>query len=203
VRGKSDLELLELGRKRLEAITTVDADRETGLVTVSVQTRYPTLSAAIANQYVALVNRFNLNARRFGAREQRKFVEDRLAAMQTELQNAEDHLRTFLERNRQYETSPSLLFEYQRLERQVTMKQEVVTALRRQYEEARIQEVNDTPLLTVVDSAVVPARRSSPRRRAVALFGLLIGAAAAAAIALGEDLAARRPRGHLSVKRTE
>src|SRR5207302_5373973 len=39
---------------------------------------------------------------------------------------------------------------------------------------ARIEEVNDTPVITVIDSAVVPHRKSSPRRTlwAVLAFAL-------------------------------
>ena len=42
------------------------------------------------------------------------------------------------------------------------MRQEVYVTLRHQYETARMDEVNDTPVITVVDAAVTPQERSTP-----------------------------------------
>jgi uncharacterized protein involved in exopolysaccharide biosynthesis len=63
-----------------------------------------------------------------------------------------------------------------RLERRVQLKQEVLGTLSRSYEEARINEVRDTPVLTVIDRADVPARKSFPNRTLSVLVALLVGA---------------------------
>jgi uncharacterized protein involved in exopolysaccharide biosynthesis len=110
------------------------------------------------------------------ARERREFIELRLAEAEQALRTSEDRLRVFLEKNRQFRGSPELEFQYERLQRHVALDQEVFTTLRRQYEEARIEEVNDTPLLTIIDMAVPPTRRSFPRRRKLVIisFGLAL-----------------------------
>lgn len=107
---------------------------------------------------------------------------------------AEEDLKGFLERNRQYESSPELRFQYERLQRQVSIKQEVFTTLRRQYEEARIQEVNDTPLITVIDRAVVPEKKSSPRRKLIVIIAFVAGGAVGWALALVRELIERARR---------
>jgi uncharacterized protein involved in exopolysaccharide biosynthesis len=169
VEGDSEEELLEEGRKKLAQATTVRTFTETGIVSVSVETRHAVLSADVANYFIELLNTFNTETRRSSAQERREFVEERLSEAQDELWEAEEVLKDFLERNRQYQGSPDLRFQYERLERQVTIKQEVLTSLRRQYEEARIQQVNDTEVITVIDWAVPPQKRSSPKRKVIVI----------------------------------
>ena len=45
-------------------------------------------------------------------------------------------MKAFLVENRQFSNSPQLIFEHDRLERQVTMRQELVTAMAQAYEQA-------------------------------------------------------------------
>jgi uncharacterized protein involved in exopolysaccharide biosynthesis len=66
----------------------------------------------------------------------------------------------------------------------VQVKQEVYLTLAKAYEEARIAEVRDIPVLTVIDSAVAPVRRSFPRRKLNTLLGLLLGAIGGLALVL-------------------
>ena len=47
--------------------------------------------------------------------------------------------------------------------------------LNKAYEEARIAEVQDTPLLTIIDRASPPTERASPRRTIGVLIALLVG----------------------------
>jgi tyrosine-protein kinase Etk/Wzc len=56
--------------------------------------------------------------------------------------------------------------------------------LKRQYELAAIEERRDVPLLSVLDRAVEPAFRYSPRRKILTLFGLFLGFTTGAAVAI-------------------
>ncbi len=163
IKGDSEPERLENGRKKLDRSVSVWVDNETSIVSLSVETHDRSLSADVANHFISLLNRFNLETRQSNAQERRRFAEERMQAAERELLVAEENLKRFLERNRQFRGSPELTFEYERLQRQVTIKQEVFTSLRRSYEEARIEEVNDTPVITVIDQAVAPQERSSPK----------------------------------------
>ncbi len=168
------LRRMEKGVKRLREYTEIKTDAKTGTLRLDVETRDARLSAAVANQMVGFLNDFNRNTRSLQARERRKFVEARTGEAQTDLEQAEDALRDFLTRNRQYE-APPLQFERNRLERQVQMRQEVYSTLRREFEVARLEEVNDTPVLTVIDPAIPPATRSSPARVRMVLVAALLG----------------------------
>lgn len=169
------LRRMEKGVKRLRKYTEVRIDNKTSTLRLDVETRDPRLSAGVANQMVGFLNDFNRNTRTLQARERRKFAEARTEEAQRDLDQAEDALRNFLTRNRQYE-APPLQFERNRLERQVQMRQEVYGTLRREFEVARLEEVNDTPVLTVIDPAIPPTTRSSPARVRMVVVASLLGA---------------------------
>lgn len=172
---------LELAIEELRDRMTTGVGPETGVVSLSVTTRWPDLSRQIAGRMLDLVNRFNVETRQTQAAAERRFLDERVARAREELQAAEDSLRTFLEQNRSYQNSPGLRFEYERLQRRVTLQQQVYSTLAQSYEQARIEEVRNTPVITVVDPAEEPAR---PDRQSLILrgvLGLLLGGMAGVA----------------------
>jgi uncharacterized protein involved in exopolysaccharide biosynthesis len=176
VSGKTPEQRLYKGERRLERQTEIDVDRETGMVSLRVEMQDPRLAALVANRMVELLNRFNLERRQSQSREERRFSGDRLATAERELRAAERAHLAFLQRNRTYSESPLLNFEANRLARDVQLKQEIFLTLTKSYEQARISEVRDTPVLTVIDSAVPAVLRTRPRRTlGTIVAGLLAG----------------------------
>ena len=173
--GRDSAETISRGVGKLDGLVSVRVDNQTNIVTLSVDAPYPTLAAAIANRFVAYLNAFNAQYRQSQAREQREFVEQRLRDGEHELQGAEEELRHFYEHNRSWQQAPQLTFEEGRLRRQVEIRQEVYLTLKREYETARIQEVNDTPVITVIDAAAPPSRRSKPQRSLLVIVALVLG----------------------------
>src|SRR5207302_10815015 len=110
--------------------------------------------------------------------------EGRVATAEQQLRGAEESSRAFYERNRQWQSSPQLRFEEQRLTRQVAVQQELYLNLRREYETARIEEVNNTPVLTIIDHPAVPGRRISPQRTITVLVVTIVVAIFACALAI-------------------
>lgn len=162
----------------------VSRDIKTGVVAIRVKTRWPALSAEIATRLVDLVNRFNLETRQEQAQQERQFLEGRIAEARASLRRGEDGLQRFMQDNREYRTSPQLSFTYDRLEREITMRQEVYTTLMQSYEQARLESVRNTPAISIVERPIVPPM---PDRRHLLFRGvlaLIIGTLAALAIVL-------------------
>jgi uncharacterized protein involved in exopolysaccharide biosynthesis len=173
---------IERGIRRLSDRTAVDVDRRTNVVTLGVEMPSPSLAAAVVTQYLDYLNEFNLRYRQSQARARREFDERQVGEAEKTLTALEDTLRNFYERNRQWESSPKLRFEENRLRRRVDVQQELFLSLRRELESARIAEVNDTPVLTVIEPPVAPARKTSPQRLqwtwlgfVLSTLGVLIG----------------------------
>jgi len=187
VKGRSPADSLERGLKELDELVSARVDNLTNIVRLSVDSRYPALAAAVASRFVAYLNEFNATTRQSQARQRRRFVEQRIADGEAQLRAAEEDLRRFYERNRGWQDSPQLVFEEGRLRRQVDIRRDVYLTLNREYETARIEEVNDTPVLTVIDAARVPQERSKPKPILVMLLALVFGGVVGVFAALGAE----------------
>jgi uncharacterized protein involved in exopolysaccharide biosynthesis len=132
-------------------------DQRTGVTSFSVSTESPELSFAIAQVLIDEINKFNTERHRSRASIERRFVEDRRIVVAGELRAAEQRLESFLTQNRLISGSPQRTIELERLKRRTAELEQVVEALSRSYERARIEEVRDTPVLTLVAPPEVPA----------------------------------------------
>ena len=178
----------EAAIRRLRALLSVNLVQRTGVVNVAVRARYPELAVQIVSKLLEELNRFNLEARQSQAAAERRFTEQRLEEVRQDLRGAEDRLQGFLQRNRDLRTSPHLSFEQDRLARDVTMRQQLYTTLSQAYEQARIEEVRDTPLITVIEQPEVPVKpdtRGLVRKGLVAAF---LGGLFGVALAIGKEL---------------
>jgi uncharacterized protein involved in exopolysaccharide biosynthesis len=180
IQGETPEERTAWTRRLLaEEVMSVSVGQQTSVVTISVRTDDRELSAAIGRRLLGLISKFDVETRQLQASAERGFAEERLEELRGEIMIAEDSLKAFLIENRQISNSPQLTFEHDRLQRQVIMRQELVTAMAQAFEQARIDEVRNTPVITVIDRPESPAL-PDPRFRLLKLLlgstvGLLVG----------------------------
>lgn len=165
---------LEAALKHLSKRVSARADVRTNVVTVFVVARYPQLAHDIAVQLLSALDSVNIYFRRQQSHGLREFYETRVAAANTELEEAEDSLRVFQENNRTVD-SPPLILEQARLQRQRDLKYAVYQAVVQQYDEARIQEARTVPVLTILTKPYVPVKKSGPPRRLIVVACALLG----------------------------
>lgn len=164
---------------------------KTGVITVTVTTLDPELSLQIAQNLLEQVNVYNLTRRQEQAAAERVFVERQMGEKRAELRAAEQELESFLERNKVWRSSPQLTLEFGRIQRQVDMRNQIYTNLLQAFETARIEEVRDLPVITVIEAPELPLdpdRRGGLRKT---LIGLLIGFVLGCIIAFLRDRIAR------------
>lgn len=161
--------------RRLRKAIAVNVNVRTGVVRFTVEARTPPLAKAIAESALVALNLANIALRQARATAERAFTSDRAEHARGELAAAESVLARFYDRNRTITNSPALVMEESRLRRSVDMAQQVYVQLRLQAEQAAVQEVRNTPAISVVDPPVQPVRRSRPKRRVVVLLGAAIG----------------------------
>jgi len=177
--------------RSLRETMRVRTDRNTGVVRFEVHTPIPALSLQIADRLVELVNDFNLRRRQSQARAEREFVEQRLALAQDSLRAAEDALAAFFRSNRRFSDSPTLVGEEARLQRQVSLRQQVYVSLAQSHEAAKVEEVRSTPVITVIERPqgfVEPEPRGTIRK---VIVGMFLGGFLAFGIAFGAEYARR------------
>lgn len=177
--------------KRFLEDLDIETYRETELIRIEVTTRWPTVSQGAAQRLLDLVSRFNLTTRQTQAGAERRFIEARLEAARGELLAAEERLQTFLQRNREFRDSPALVFENDRLTREVELRQQVVTSLVQSFEQARIDEVRNTPLTTIVEPPDLPPQPDPRRLVLKTLLGLTAGLLSGTFLAAVRDFSRR------------
>jgi G-rich domain on putative tyrosine kinase len=199
IRNSDSVRRLEIALKRMQKDIGTDFDIKTNVVQLAVSSRWSETAAAMANRTIALVDRFNFEQRVSRARSKRIFVQGRLDSAKVELQGAEQAQRYFYDQNRQWRTSPQLVFEEGRLRRNVDVATDLFLTLQRQFESARLDEFNDAAAITVVDPAYPPHKAQWPRywlllASALAVGGIL-GCLVAGSATILADWRRRNPEG--------
>lgn len=161
------------GLRELHRVTGVRTDRTTGVVRFSVTLENPILAAQVTRRYLELVNEYNLQRRQSQARAEREFVQSRLDVARAELREAEESVSAFYRRNRRFSDSPELVAEEQRLQRLVGQRQAFYSTLAQSFETAKIEEVRNTPVITLIERPegfVEPKPRGTVRKAFVGTF---------------------------------
>ena len=169
--------------KRLQDVTSVRTDRNTGIVSLDVTTDSPDLSEQIVERFLALVSDFNLRRRQSQAHAEREFTQQRLAEARAALDSTENGVKRFFERNRQFRDDPSLVLQEASLQRQVALRQQLFVTLSQSYAAAEIEEVRDTPVISLVESpegSAVRLSRGTVLRTIAAFFVALLASVAGA-----------------------
>jgi uncharacterized protein involved in exopolysaccharide biosynthesis len=170
---------VERAVNKLADIVHADELKPINAVEITVSTRWPSVSLAFARQLVDEVNRFNLKTRKSQAAAERQFVEARAAEAERALRDAENHLQVFLQENRIINPSSESAFQRDRMQRDVSRLTQVFTSLVQGLEDARIREVRDTPVITVIaepELAALPQSRGTIARSVLGAFaGAFVG----------------------------
>lgn len=192
----------EIALKLLQEELDVSIERQTNVVTLSLLTREPQLSADILNNIVAELDKFLRTKKTTNATEQRKWIEARLEEVKKDLERSENVLKEFREKNRRVIDSPQLLLEQERLIREVQINTTLYTELKKQYELIKIEEIKNIPLINVMDPARPAAKKDKPKRAFIVLVSFFLSALGSFAYVVTMNHYAGRVRQLLSVFRS-
>ncbi len=160
--------------KAVGGMVTTSVDEETGLMTISVTTSGPRLAASLAESFLDHFTARVREIRTEKVQERLEFVEERFDEAEQELERAEERLAQFLERN-QNPTTATLQFQRDRLQRQVSFKEQLYSELQSQLTQTRLDLQRRQPVVTVVEEPVPPRQRSAPKRTFIVLLSLVVG----------------------------
>jgi uncharacterized protein involved in exopolysaccharide biosynthesis len=187
VHGDTPLDRLNNTIDALSERVSATPDLNAGLVLLRVTAPSRELAELINRRVLDLVSEFNLKRRQSQAAAERRFLEARMSEARRSLDSAETALQDFLNQNRQHQESPRLTFEAARLQRRIDIQQEVYLSLAKSYESARIEEVRNTPVITIVDPPENSAQRAGGGLMLNGLLGIVIGGVLALAIAFVKE----------------
>lgn len=166
----------------LREIVTATEVRSLGAVRVSVQTKWPSVSKALAERLLQGISEFILATRQSQATAERTFAEKQAIGFERSLRASEEALRAFVMRNRTI--GPAQKLEQDRLLRELARHEALYSAALQSVEEAKIRQVRDTPVLTVLEPPRVPVRGESRRTVVRTAISSVAGAIIAVLMAL-------------------
>jgi uncharacterized protein involved in exopolysaccharide biosynthesis len=170
---------LDRAVKEMGKVVTAARDLKSKVITLSAETTSPELSQQVVQRAGKLLEAFLQEKGRTRGGAKAVFAEARLADARTEMDQAEDAFRRFLEGNRNYQTSgdPAVRLKGTRLENELRLRQQLVTTLAMNREQALLEEKNDIPILNMLDPGNLPIEKSKPARSIVVLLATLLVAA--------------------------
>jgi hypothetical protein len=149
-----------------------------GLMTVSVSSNSPVLSARLNERLVDHLRSRVRELRTRNTRQNLQFVEGRFEEAKRELDAAEDRLVQFLERNKGVLAGgrkPQLESRRERLQREVGFKEQLYSQLQKQVTQARLKLQKEQPVVTVAEQPTPPAKASAPNRTLNVVLALFLG----------------------------
>ena len=185
-RSKPSLRRLKAVDKLREIIRS-RVDIKTNVVGVSVKTKSPSLSAALASSIIREINRFNTETRSSQAGAEREFAEQRVSEARSALREAEDRDQAFLLRNMVFTTSPELVFQKARFDREVALRAAEYQTLIAAYNRARLDEVRNIPVITLIEQPEIPARPDPLGLLKKTLLAGVVGALVGAFVAFFQE----------------
>ena len=161
-----DTDNRDLQYAALKKITEISKDKETGYITVAVETEHPELSQAIVGQYLAELERYNIHSRMTKAKRKEGYLSREVAAREKLLLAAQDSLRIFQEGHRNWASTdnPAILSDLSRLKRDVAILEQNFLYLTKEHEAAKLEVQLDTPVITILDQPSLPELKSGPYR---------------------------------------
>jgi uncharacterized protein involved in exopolysaccharide biosynthesis len=195
IKGKTESERKDHAIQRLGKDIKADVHK-TGVVSLEVTMPYAPLSELVNRRLLELMQQFNVNTRQSQAGSERRFAGQRLEEVERDLRGAEDQLQSFLLRNREYRNSPVLMFQQERMTREISRQQALYSSLSEAYESAKIEEVRDTPVLTIVEPPQTPIRPKSRGLLQKGFLALAVGSLLGILLAFGGDLLASSRHQH-------
>ena len=175
IEAETQGQVMKSAYEAYKGMITYNEDEESGLKTIKVMMTEPQLAADVANYIPEVLTRYIQHEEKTNTKENLKYIQERLETVKEELHQAEEAVKEFRENNRSIQHSPELQLELGRLERRVSIKQQVYLTLQQEEEMAMIDLVKETPVINVLDEAIEPPLRAKPKRKLIVIIGAFAG----------------------------
>ena len=140
---------------------------ETGILTVEFTCKSPLLSKLVTNDIVRQLDKFNQDNRKQQSGNTLEHLNKRLKETYQDLENARKALNIFMSKHRSSSLAPSAALEMEELKARKDLAQEIYLTIYRERELTELEYRRQTPVVVVMDSAIVPTEKAYPKRRLV------------------------------------
>jgi len=181
-----NLEYMETARSALSSNTDILINKDSS-ISLEFVDKDPIRAAEIANSYAEELNNLVLSIANKEALGRKLFYEKQLAEVKIALNKAELEMKVFQENNSVFGVGgggspfgaanggiPKAQFEFAKLFREVKFQETMLAVMAQQVTTATLDAAKDTTSVQVLDSALTPELRSSPKRAMIVIFAVLL-----------------------------
>lgn len=176
IKNNSSIYVSELEEDCFEIVSQiikVSVNRKDGFITISTSMPIPEYAATLAVNAQDILQKIIIENKIESARQNLKFTENQLAQKKEQFDELQTKLSYFKDSNLNLVNS-LIINEQDKLEAEFEIINAVVTELSKQVEAAKLQVNKDTPVFSTIKEAVIPNKRTSPKRtQMVIIFGIV------------------------------
>lgn len=158
----------------ISLMVQVTVNQKDGFVTISTTMPIAEYAATLAINAQEILQKIIIENKIESARQNLKFTENQLYQKKLEFDELQSKLSYFKDSNLNLVNS-LIINEQDKLEAEFEIINAVVTELSKQVEQAKLQVSKDTPVFSTIKEAVIPNKRSSPKRTQIVIISGLIG----------------------------
>lgn len=162
----NEKDALKLGS--LRQVITVEADKKTGITTLSVTLQDPKVTATIADSVVSKLQQYITTYRTSKAKEDCQYLEKLYKERRQEYYDAQQRYARYVDANSNV-VFQSTLAERERLQNDMNLAYQVYSQVAQQLQVARAKVQEEKPVFAVVEPAVVPLKPSGTSRKVILL----------------------------------
>ena len=158
----------------LQESLTLSIGKEIGMITLSAEMPTAELSAEVSGYAAQLLSEYAISYKTDKAREDLAFVQERYAEAEERFEAAQEALARFRDSNHGSLTALAQTRQ-ERLQSDYDLAFNVYKALAQQLEEARLKLQEETPVVKIIEPAVVPDEKSAPKRKMIMIVSVFLG----------------------------
>lgn len=163
------IELNEEDAKKLGSLRqliSIDPDKKTGIITLSVTLQNPKVTATIADSVVSKLQQYISTYRTSKAKEDCQYLEMLYKERQQEYYAAQQRYARYVDANSNV-VFQSTMAERERLQNDMSLAYQVYSQVAQQLQVARAKVQEEKPVFAVVEPAVVPLQPSGTSRKVI------------------------------------
>jgi len=157
-----------------EEYLSFDQDPKSTFSVIKVTAPEPRFAKELADVVLAELEALNRYFKSETVSEKNTFIENRISSVEGDLEASELALKDFNERNRQI-SSPALLLEQERLDRDVEVQKGIYLTLKQQLELVKIEEVQETSVVQILDTPQIALGPSNKNLKLNVLLAGILG----------------------------
>lgn len=147
---------------------SIEADKKTGIITLTVTLQDPKVTATMADTVVSKLQQYIIAYRTRKAKEDCEYLEKLYKERQQEYYDAQRHYAHYVDANSNM-VFQSIMAERERLQNDMNLAYQVYSQVAQQLQVARAKVQEEKPVFAVVEPAVVPLQPSGTGKKTIVI----------------------------------